>query len=848
MAAQSTPRYAFDQTARLAANLITNERHTLTPKNGYDFHYIIPDYAPFYVRDLKVYKLTQQGAKQFLVEGVDYKLGYEFLQAVNSTGVPVYGAISFINRNLAGDVYLEYRTVGGDWLISPNKIAEIIADLQYNPVYTTWEQVANIPYQFPPSSHSHDVADMTSWGDLLTVLRELGERVGASDNTRLQKMIADVVERTMRSSGKAAIGLDKLRNLDILPLNNGNNNTDNYYVTPRGVRDIINTIAMPVINDHINARGNVHGLTAADIGAVTSDEITRRLNTKLGKSEQAADSLLFDGRDSQQVKSFVLDGTSANTAKFNGLTYTEMVEDVKNRLNAILQAATGDQAANLPAKVLQLTAGNANKFGGLTPEQFTTKLLATSTIDAATLNGLDKDAIINAAKANVNATLLNGKTSQQIINESKQNVNATQLGGKTLQQVVADARTNVNATQLSGLTKDQIVSEAKVNVNAIQLGGKTSQQIIEEARRSTNATSIGGKSVDTFKQELVQSIKAATTTIGGYTVRQIIDEARLDVNAKTLDGLNKESLRNYVLSASNISAATLGGKTADQIISDAKQNVNAAQLGGRSLQQVISDAKTNVDATQLNGKSAQQIIDEAKRNVTAVNSAKLEGKSYATIRSEISSDINENQDNSKVHMGSGINQHPVTTTGSTKQNVVKIGKSKSSHALPAVTIDQTDMGNMFLYRKGLTSESINSLKNTADVGIYSQSSDTNATTALGYPVAKNGTLMVMPSYYTVQQWYFTREGSAIYARQVNTNDTWSSWVRIDLDPSKMSNSISGADANKLATEKAVGDLHREVIRLINTAKQQAVAEVKEYLFDSRTNKFKEEHVPAPKWQ
>ena len=64
----------------------------------------------------------------------------------------------------------------------------------------------------------------------------------------------------------------------------------------------------------------------------------------------------------------------------------------------------------------------------------------------------------------------------------------------------------------------------------------------------------------------------------------------------------------------------------------------------------------------------------------------------------------------------------------------------------------------------------------------------------------------------------------------------------------MSNSISGADANKLATEKAVGDLHREVINLISTAKQQAVAEVKEYLFDSRTNKFKEEYVPAPKWQ
>lgn len=430
MAVQNLPSYTFDPHARVPANLITNERHTLTPKNGYTFHYIIPDYAPFYIKDLKVYKKTQQGAKTYLVEGVDFVVGYEFLQAVNSTGIPVYGAISFINRNLTGDIYLDYRTVGGAWTISQNKIAEIIADLQYNPIITTWEQVANIPYQFPPTAHSHDVQDMTSFADLLNVLRRLGENLQGGGGSVNQQQIIDIVERTLASGGKAQVGLSNLRNLEILPLNNGNNNTDNYYVTPRGVRDIINAVAMPVINQHINARGNVHGLVAADIGAVTEADIDSRLATKLGKSEKAADTVLFDGRNSQQLKTFVLDGTSANTTKFNGLTYTEMVEDVKNRLNAILSAQGGDDVTNLAARMLQLTAGDTNKFGNRTPEQFATWLLANNNINATTLNGLTKDNLVNEARSNVNATQLNGLTSAQLIAQAKQNVDATSIGGR----------------------------------------------------------------------------------------------------------------------------------------------------------------------------------------------------------------------------------------------------------------------------------------------------------------------------------------------------------------------------------------------------------------------------------
>ena len=731
MAVQNLPSYTFDPHARVPANLITNERHTLTPKNGYTFHYIIPDYAPFYIKDLKVYKKTQQGAKTYLVEGVDFVVGYEFLQAVNSTGIPVYGAISFINRNLTGDIYLDYRTVGGAWTISQNKIAEIIADLQYNPVITTWEQVANIPYQFPPTAHSHDIQDMTSFADLLNVLRRLGENLQGGGGSVNQQQIIDIVERTLASGGKAQVGLSNLRNLEILPLNNGNNNTDNYYVTPRGVRDIINAVAMPVINQHINARGNVHGLVAADIGAVTQADIDSRLATKLGKGEKAADTVLFDGRNSQQLKTFVLDGTSSNTAKFNGLTYTEMVEDVKNRLNAILSAQGGDNVTNLAARILQLTAGDTNKFGNRTPEQFATWLLANNNINATTLNGLTKDNLINEARSNVNATQLNGLSSAQLIAQAKQNVDAVSIGGRNLQQLLSDAKQNVNATHLGGSTKEQIINDAKNNVNAVQLDGRTAQQIIDEARRNVNATTIGGKTIEAFKAEVAQGVRAAATTIGGYT-----------------------------------------------------------------LQQVIADAKANVVAT---------------------NASRLEGKTVQALTSEITGFVSNVMDDTKVHMGNGVNQHAVATQNSAKVNVVKIGKTTEDSGLPAVTIDAVDMGKMFMYRKALTNESINDLKQTADIGIYSQASDSAAGTNLGYPDRKAGTLLVLPAAYTVQQCYFERNG------------TWSNWSRAGVDPSKISHSINGNDQSKIASEKAVGDLRA-------------------FFIDSRTGKIKEELIPAPKWQ
>ena len=186
-------QYVFDSLGRVPENFIRNERHTITVKNGYDFHYFIPTYAPFFQKDFKMYTLTQQGAKRYLVEGVDYVLGFRFIQAITSIGEPIYGAVSFINRSFAGDVYIDYRTIGGDWNIDLRKIQEIIANLVHNPIITSWEQVANIPYQFPPNIHTHPIDKVTTVEDLIKVIRGLGD----SNAAQIQNLVTIAVEKAI---------------------------------------------------------------------------------------------------------------------------------------------------------------------------------------------------------------------------------------------------------------------------------------------------------------------------------------------------------------------------------------------------------------------------------------------------------------------------------------------------------------------------------------------------------------------------------------------------------------------------------------------------------------------------
>ncbi len=162
--------YPFDPTGTLASNLITGEQQILTAVNFADYHFIVPNIAPYFTASLQVTFQAVNGAQSTLVEGVDYVCTNVFHDASLACATPIAGSISFYNTALAGIVSLTYQTLGGIWTLDLPEITAILATTLLNPRITTWEQVTNQPVTFPVIDHEWDLVDLVGMSEVVTAL------------------------------------------------------------------------------------------------------------------------------------------------------------------------------------------------------------------------------------------------------------------------------------------------------------------------------------------------------------------------------------------------------------------------------------------------------------------------------------------------------------------------------------------------------------------------------------------------------------------------------------------------------------------------------------------------------
>lgn len=143
-----------------------------------------------------------------------------------------------------------------------------------------------------------------------------------------------------------------------------------------------------------------------------------------------------------------------------------------------------------------------------------------------------------------------------------------------------------------------------------------------------------------------------------------------------------------------------------------------------------------------------------------------------------------------------------------------------SFSLPAINGDYT------LAPAGLlTNQDLNTL---TVPGLYGQNSNSNAQIVRNYPVAKAGSLLVLPSAYGVQQIYSVFDGTDIYTRNQNSGG-WTAWQKTNVSPAEMQAAIAAAqpeksdavnldDSTKLATAKAVKTLHDKIDNAVPSGK------------------------------
>lgn len=172
--------YPVDYTGQKATNLVQGEQHAVTESNYRDYFFIVPTFAPFFTNNFKLTHQAEDGTVKELHEGVDYTFVLSYLGASRSIGIPVYGGISLNNLYTSGVVSLDYQTLGGPWMADSAYVLERIAEKNYNPRTTAWDNLTNVQETFPPVNHNLDFDYVYGQKELIDQMQAIAEAIANS--------------------------------------------------------------------------------------------------------------------------------------------------------------------------------------------------------------------------------------------------------------------------------------------------------------------------------------------------------------------------------------------------------------------------------------------------------------------------------------------------------------------------------------------------------------------------------------------------------------------------------------------------------------------------------------------
>ncbi|MNZ21801.1 hypothetical protein D3C78_388820 [compost metagenome] len=237
----------------------------------FDHYYIIPRSGPFYAETVKL-RLYPAGANvnnpaggQPLEEGVHYNFGYHFAHASHTIGLPVYGAITFYDRNLAGQLRMEFQTIGGEWVLDDQKYAELLLNVAYNPRIGTWEQVVELPHQFPVVNHDFNIDDFVGMSEVVDELSDIEQAILQKNAGGLADHVAD--KSNPHDVTKTQVGLGLVDNFPTATVGEAQAGVLNTrFMTPLRVKQLIDATATAALNGHMADMNNPHQTTKTQVG------------------------------------------------------------------------------------------------------------------------------------------------------------------------------------------------------------------------------------------------------------------------------------------------------------------------------------------------------------------------------------------------------------------------------------------------------------------------------------------------------------------------------------------------------------------------------------------------------
>lgn len=210
--------YPLDLTGIAETNLIENEPQVITEINGKFSQIIIPDYAPFYLDNLKVTHIAEDGSESILNLDIDYFLAYPYQDLARETGKLAWGAITVIRKDAIGRFKLNYQTIGDKWVADPDYVKNLLLEIAYNPRIAYWDQLTNVQDKFPPQDHTHTLTESDKWPELLAAINRVTQAIADRqiNEAMVYPTIVAYLDRYLPELlTKEAVGLGDVQNLSL---------------------------------------------------------------------------------------------------------------------------------------------------------------------------------------------------------------------------------------------------------------------------------------------------------------------------------------------------------------------------------------------------------------------------------------------------------------------------------------------------------------------------------------------------------------------------------------------------------------------------------------------------------
>ena len=148
------PTPPFDNTAISPTNHIVGEIHPIIQAPGSS---IITEQGLFYAKSLVVNSLPSNLP---LIQGTDYILLGFSANITQLTGFETFTGLMVINETISGNVSINYQAVGGLQGGSKDILYQIQRLIAADPNTLNFNQIQNLPDQWPPLPHLHSIMDL----------------------------------------------------------------------------------------------------------------------------------------------------------------------------------------------------------------------------------------------------------------------------------------------------------------------------------------------------------------------------------------------------------------------------------------------------------------------------------------------------------------------------------------------------------------------------------------------------------------------------------------------------------------------------------------------------------------